>query len=110
MSDELRKNLQRMLKEQTEKQLRSHQELAFIRNDYYRLPNESRMKLKDDMLALKGIIERLQHVHMRIESKDVFYEIAGFDEKGNEIGMLSLGLSPELWLEAIRLWDETENA
>jgi hypothetical protein len=104
MSDEpispFAKQLAKMRKEQHETELRTHQELVFVRTDYFDLTSEKRTQLKEDMAALDAIMERLYVMNLGI-GRVVNYDVG--DEPG-----FHLELTPKQWLTAMALWDETE--
>jgi hypothetical protein len=103
MSDELSpfaRQLAKMYKEQNERELRTHQGLCFVRDDYFRLTSEQRTQKKEDMAAIAAIMERLPVMHLGI-GRVVNYDVG--DEPG-----FHLELTPKQWLAAMALWDETE--
>jgi hypothetical protein len=95
------RQIERMYRKQTAKEFGSHQELAFIRSDYFRLSSECRAKLKEDMAALDQIMDRLGIMHLGV-GKTIQYYLDGEPP-------FHLELTPKQWLAAMILWDETES-
>jgi len=56
---------------------------------------------KDDMVALAGIAERLRKYNMSFGN--LCFQV------GNDSGEIQLELTPSQFLEAMKLWDETEH-
>ncbi len=106
-SDHLGESIRKMRNTETKVEMLAQQEFAEVRQYYHGSGIETRKQMKENMQALVELNERLGEDFMEVLK--VRFRCQQNDDEGTPIICLGAEQSPKLWLEAMHLWDETEN-
>jgi hypothetical protein len=106
-SESLGESFRKMRNAKAKEDMLAQQEFAEARQYYHGSGIETRRRMKENMQALVELNERLREDHMRVLK--VRFLCEHYDEDATPAISLSAEQSPELWFEAMHLWDETEN-
>lgn len=106
-SDHLGESFRKIRNAETKEEMLAQQEFAEARQYYHGSGIETRKRMKKNMQALVELNKRLGEDYMRVLK--VRFSCEHYDDEGTPTISLGAEQSPKLWLEAIHLWDETEN-
>ena len=106
-SDQLGKSFRNIRNAETKEEVLAQQEFAEARQYYHGSGMETRKRMKENMQALVELDERLREDYMQVLK--VKFSCEHYDDEGTPTISLGAEQSPRLWMDAMRLWDETED-
>jgi hypothetical protein len=108
MNDDQKREIGKsVLDSESKRKIVANEEFAEVRQWYHSLPIEKRQRFKQDVQAFVEITERLR-LNWHLFTK-AGWSPEQYDDEGKLILSIFAEQEPKSWLEAIELWDETEN-